>query len=330
MIKKTKTNKTTKTYSLPDKFGYFGEYGGAYIPDTLSYAVKELEIAYKKITKTKEFKNEFNYYLKHYVGRPTPLFFSQNISNIIGATLYLKREDLNHTGAHKINNTIGQALVAKKMGKSRIIAETGAGQHGVATATVCALMNIKCVIYMGAEDIERQSLNVYRMRLLGAEVRSVDTGSKTLKDATTEAIRDWMTHVEDTYYIIGSVLGPHPYPKIVRDFQSIIGKESRKQIQRCEGRLPSAVVACVGGGSNAMGIFYPFINDKDVRLIGVEAGGRGQGKGDHAATLNKGEPGILHGSKNYLLQTKEGQIDSVHSISAGLDYPGVSPELSYL
>jgi len=317
-------------YNLPDKKGHFGDYGGKYVPDTLFPAILELEEAYSKFKGSKAFKEELDHYLTDYVGRPTPLYFAENLSKQCGAKIYLKREDLNHTGAHKINNTVGQILLAKNMGKSRIIAETGAGQHGVATATVCALMNMKCVVYMGAEDVERQALNVYRMQLLGAKVEPVTAGSQTLKDATTEAIRDWMTNVETTHYIIGSVLGPHPYPMMVRDFHTVIGKEAKKQILKKEGKLPSAIIACVGGGSNAIGIFHPFVNDTSVRLIGVEAGGLGPKAGDHAATLTKGKPGVLHGSKNYLLQSKSGQISPVHSISAGLDYPGVSPELSYL
>lgn len=324
-----KGQKTTK-YSLPDKKGHFGDYGGKFVPDTLFPAILELEEAYSEFKGSKAFKEELEHYLTDYVGRPTPLYYAQNLSEHCGAKIYLKREDLNHTGAHKINNTIGQILLAKKMGKTRIIAETGAGQHGVATATVCALMNMKCVVYMGAEDVERQALNVYRMQLLGAKVEPVNAGSKTLKDATTEAIRDWMTNVETTHYIIGSVLGPHPYPMMVRDFHTVIGKEAKKQILQKEGKLPNAIIACVGGGSNAIGIFHPFVNDTSVRLIGVEAGGVGTRPGDHAATLTKGSPGVLHGSKNYLLQSKTGQISPVHSISAGLDYPGVSPELSYL
>ncbi len=317
-------------YKQPNKSGHFGQYGGKYVPDTLFPAILELEAAYEKIKTQVSFQRELKSLLADYVGRPTPLYFAKNLSQDLGAKIYLKREDLNHTGAHKINNTIGQILLAKAMGKTRIIAETGAGQHGVATATVCALMGMRCVIYMGEEDCKRQALNVYRMQLLGAKVEPVDKGSKTLKDATTEAIRDWMTHVSDTYYIIGSVLGPHPYPMLVRDFQSVIGKEAKKQILKKEGQLPSKVVACVGGGSNAMGIFHPFINNQDVSLIAVEAGGMGTGLGEHAAALTKGTPGVLHGSQNYLIQSKTGQVAPVHSISAGLDYPGVSPELSYL
>ena len=309
---------------------FFGKYGGQYVPDTIFSALDELEKNYSIVTKTKSFQLEFKHLLETYVGRPSPLFFAKNISEECGFKIYLKREDLNHTGAHKINNCLGQILLAKHMNKRRIIAETGAGQHGVATATVAALMGLSCIVYMGKEDIKRQALNVYRMKLLGAEVREVSSGSQTLKDATTEAIRDWMTNVENTHYIIGSVLGPHPYPKIVRDFQSIIGKEAKKQIMKITGNLPSAVVACVGGGSNAMGIFSEFVKHEDVRLIAVEAAGKGLNSGQHSAALLKGRPGILHGSLNYLLQDKNGQISLAHSISAGLDYPGVSPELSYL
>jgi tryptophan synthase beta chain len=309
---------------------FFGQYGGQFVPDTLFTALDELDLAYKSLIKKASFQKELNDLLNHYVGRPSPLYLAKNLSKACGFTVYLKREDLNHTGAHKINNCLGQILLAKHMNKKRIIAETGAGQHGVATATVCALMGMKCVVYMGEEDIARQSLNVYRMKLLGAEVVSVSAGSKTLKDATTEAIRDWMTSVEHTHYIIGSVLGPHPYPKMVRDFQSVIGKEVNIQLKEICGKKPSAIIACVGGGSNAMGIFSEFIADKKVRLIAVEAAGKGLNSGEHAASLLKGRPGILHGSLNYLLQDKNGQITLAHSISAGLDYPGVSPELSML
>ena len=314
----------------PDKHGHFGIYGGRYIPDTLFAAVRELEKAYLAVKKDKSFQSEWAACLKDYVGRPTPLFFAKRLSDELGIKLYLKREDLNHTGAHKINNAVGQLLLAKRMGKTRIIAETGAGQHGVAAATVCALMGMSCTVYMGEEDICRQALNVDRMKLLGATVVPVSSGSKTLKDATSEAIRDWLKNVENTYYMIGSAVGPHPYPMMVRDFQSIIGKEARKQILAVEHRLPDAVVACVGGGSNAIGIFHPFLKDKDVRLIAVEAAGEGVDTPRHAASLGHGEPGILHGSKSYLLQDKEGQIKLAHSISAGLDYPGVGPELSHL
>ncbi|MFC1617572.1 tryptophan synthase subunit beta, partial [Candidatus Margulisiibacteriota bacterium] len=315
---------------LPDKNGHFGEYGGRYVPDTLFTALEELEKEYRQLIKDPKFKKEFKYYLENYAGRPSPLYFAQNISQELGFNVYLKREDLNHTGAHKINNTIGQVLLAKKMGKKRIIAETGAGQHGVATATVCALMNIKCVVYMGEEDIRRQRLNVYRMKLLGTEVVPVTHGSKTLKDASTEAIRDWLGSVENTYFLIGSVVGPHPYPMIVRDFQEIIGKETKAQFKKIKNCLPDIIVACVGGGSNAMGMFYQFLEDKKVKLVAVEAAGTGIKTGLHASSLGYGTPGVLHGSREYLLQSKTGQIKLAHSISAGLDYPGVGPELSYL
>jgi tryptophan synthase beta chain len=314
----------------PNKKGFFGKFGGAYVPDTLMPALIELYDFFESVYKDKSFNDELNYYLKNYVGRPTPLYFAQNLSNLYKLQVYLKREDLNHTGAHKINNTLGQILMAKRMKKNRVIAETGAGQHGVATATVCALMNIKCEIYMGAEDIKRQALNVDRMRLLGAKVNSVNSGSKTLKDATTEAIRDWMKNVKNTHYIIGSALGPHPYPYMVRCFQSVIGKEAKAQIKKEKNQLPHHVVACIGGGSNAMGIFHPFVKDKEVNLVGVEAAGEGVDTELHAASLTKGRPGVLHGSLNYVLQDKVGQIKLAHSISAGLDYPGVGPELSYL
>ncbi|RAP33213.1 tryptophan synthase subunit beta [Candidatus Marinamargulisbacteria bacterium SCGC AG-410-N11] len=316
--------------NVPNENGYFGKFGGRFVPDTLFSAIDELNTVYSNYKDDEEFKKELSYYLKSYVGRPSPLFLAQRISNEVGFKVYLKREDLLHTGAHKINNTIGQILLAKRMNKSRIIAETGAGQHGVATATVCALMGIPCTIYMGEEDIERQSLNVYRMRLMGATVEAVSFGSKTLKEATTQAMRDYMENVENTHYIIGSVLGPHPYPMIVRDFQSVIGREVKSQIIELENKMPDAVVACVGGGSNAMGIFYDFVDEKSVRLVAVEAAGKGIDTGSHAASLSKGKPGVLHGSLNYLIQTKTGQVGNVHSISAGLDYPGVSPELSYL
>jgi tryptophan synthase beta chain len=318
--------------NLPDSRGYFGNYGGKFIPETLIPAVEELEMWYMKLKNDESFQRELDYYLKHYVGRPTPLYFAERLSKYLGgAKIYLKREDLCHTGAHKINNTIGQALIARRMGKRRIIAETGAGQHGVAVATVCAMFNFECVIYMGEEDMKRQEMNVFRMKLLGAEVRCVSTGSKTLKDAINEAIRDWVTNVKNTFYIIGSVVGMHPYPMIVRDFQTVIGKETKRQIIEIEGRLPDVIIACVGGGSNSIGIFYPFIeNVPDVKLIGVEAGGKGIETGFHAATLNAGRPGVLHGAMQYLLQDEDGQILNTHSISAGLDYPGVGPEHSYL
>jgi len=309
---------------------HFGVYGGQYVPDTLFPAIEELERVFNHYKNDLQFLNEWRYYLKEFVGRPTPLFKADRLSALLDISVYLKREDLNHTGAHKINNTLGQVLLAKRMGKHRIIAETGAGQHGVATATVCALMGLECVVYMGQLDMERQALNVARMRLLGAEVRAVEAGTKTLKDATTEAIRDWLTHVEDTFYIIGSVVGPHPYPSMVRHFQSVIGQETKRQIKKAEGRYPDTVIACVGGGSNAMGMFYPFSKVKGVNLVAVEAAGKGLNTAYHAASLSKGTPGVLHGSYSYLLQTKTGQIQEAHSISAGLDYPGVGPELSAL
>jgi tryptophan synthase beta chain len=316
--------------SQPDKKGHFAKYGGIFVPETLYPALEELQNAYSEVKKDKKFKTELNYYFKNYVGRPSPLYFAANISKELKCKVYLKREDLNHTGAHKINNTMGQILLAQKMEKKRIIAETGAGQHGLATATVSALMGLKCVVYMGEEDIRRQALNVFKMKLLGAKVEPVSAGSKTLKEATSAAIRDWMANVKDTHYIIGSVVGPHPYPMIVRDFQSIIGKETKKQILAYEKRLPHALIACVGGGSNAMGMFYPFLKEKKVKLIAVEAAGLGLKSGHHAASLGFGKPGVLHGSFSYLLQSESGQIKEAHSISAGLDYPGVGPELSYL
>ena len=316
---------------LPDKEGHYGQYGGRYISETLMPAVMELEEAYLRFKKDPEFKRELKHYLTDYTGRPTPLFFAERLTEKVGgAKIYLKREDLCHTGAHKINNTIGQILLARRMGKRRIIAETGAGQHGVATATVAAMFGFECVIYMGEEDIKRQEPNVFRMKLLGATVKPVSSGSKTLKDAMNEALRDWVTNVADTFYIIGSVAGPHPYPMLVRDFQSVIGIEARKQIQSREGRLPDALIACVGGGSNAMGLFYPFLDDKLVKMIGVEAGGHGIRSGFHSATICAGDVGVLHGSKSYLLEDNDGQILEAHSISAGLDYPGVGPEHSYL
>ena len=314
----------------PNKDGFFGNYGGMFVPDTLMPALDALTLCYEGIQDDSDFIAELEYYLHHFVGRPTPLYYAQNLSKQCNQKIYLKREDLNHTGAHKINNTLGQILLAKKMGKTRIIAETGAGQHGVATATVCALMGMQCDIYMGASDIERQSLNVKRMKLMGASVSSVTSGSKTLKDATTEAIRDWMKHVENTHYIIGSALGPHPYPLMVRNFQSIISKEAKEQIVDQSGSLPDIVMACIGGGSNALGMFYHFLDDKTVRLLGVEAAGEGLSSNQHAASLSKGKPGILHGSLNSVLQDENGQIQLAHSISAGLDYPGVGPELCHL
>ena len=316
---------------VPDKRGHFGIYGGRYVSETLMPALLELEVAYNSYKKDPDFKREFKYYLKHYVGRESPLYFAERFtSHLGGAKVYLKREDLNHTGAHKINNTIGQILLAKRMGKTRIIAETGAGQHGVATATVAALFGFECIIYMGAEDIKRQSLNVFRMKLLGAQVQPVTSGTNTLKDAMNEALRDWITNVRNTFYIIGSVAGPHPYPQMVRDFQKVIGEESKKQMLSQEGKLPDCIVACVGGGSNAMGIFYPFLNYKQVKLFGVEAAGAGLKTNKHSAPLCAGTVGVLHGNKNYLLQDKHGQVNPAHSISAGLDYPGVGPEHCYL
>lgn len=321
-------------YSQPDEKGYFKEgdiaFGGRFLPETLMYALEELEFFYKKLKDDESFKNQLNYYLKDYAGRPTPLYFAQKLSDLAGAKIYLKREDLLHTGAHKINNAIGQCLLAKKMGKHRIIAETGAGQHGVATATACALLGLECVVYMGEEDVRRQRLNVFRMELLGAKVEVVTSGTKTLKDAINEALRDWVTNVETTHYVVGSVVGPHPFPMIVRDFQKVIGEETKSQIIEKEGRLPDFVIACVGGGSNSMGIFYPFIDDKEVKLIGVEAGGLGLASKKHAAPLSDGEVGILHGMKSYFMQDEEGQILGTHSVSAGLDYPGVGPEHAFL
>ena len=320
MRKKTKT---------PNKKGYYGSFGGKFVPETLMHALKELEHELFKALKSKSFLTELDYYFKNYVGRPTPLYFAKRFTEKAkGAKIYLKREDLAHTGAHKINNTIGQALLAKQMKKKRLIAETGAGQHGVATATVASMFGFSCDVYMGDEDIRRQALNVYRMKLLGARVIPVHSGSRTLKDAMNEAIRDWVTNVEDTHYVIGSAAGPHPYPFMVREFQSVIGKEARKQILKEEGRLPNVLIACVGGGSNSIGLFHPFFNDSKVRFIGVEAAGSGLSK-KHAATLIKGDVGVLHGSKSYLLQTRDGQIEIAHSVSAGLDYPGVGPEHSY-
>jgi tryptophan synthase beta chain len=317
-------------YNYPDKRGYFGDYGGRFVPETLMQALFKLDKLYREAKRDTTFKKEFTAMLRTYAGRPTPLTFGNRLTEHYGrGKIYLKREDLCHTGAHKINNTIGQILLAKRAGKKRIIAETGAGQHGVATATVAAKMGLQCVVYMGEEDIHRQELNVHRMKMLGAGVIPVTTGSRTLKDATSEAIRDWVTNVDNTFYIIGSVVGPHPYPMMVRDFQSVIGEETRKQILTSEGKLPSILVACVGGGSNAMGMFYPFIRE-DVRMIGVEAAGCGLNTQKHAATLLKGTPGVLHGSFSYLLQDKNGQVELAHSISAGLDYPGVGPEHSVL
>jgi tryptophan synthase beta chain len=318
-------------YNYPNKEGKFGQYGGRFVPETLLPALYELDACYAKYKNDAEFISEYDKLQREYNGRPTPLTFAERLTKHFGTgKIYLKREDLCHTGAHKLNNAIGQILLAIRLGKKRIIAETGAGQHGVAVATVCAKFGLKCVVYMGETDIERQKPNVFRMQLLGAEVRSVISGSKTLKDATNEAIRDWVTNVTDTHYIIGSVVGPHPYPMIVRDFQSIIGKETKEQIMIAENKLPDCIVACVGGGSNAAGIFYPFINDDRVQLIGIEAEGLGIETGKHAATLSVGEPGIFHGMKTYLLQNSDGQVEEVYSISAGLDYPGVGPEHSLL
>lgn len=321
----------TETYAYPDNKGHFGMYGGRYVPETLMQAVTELEAAYKKAQKDAAFHEELNKLLKDYVGRETPLYFAENLTKHAGgAKIYLKREDLNHTGAHKINNSLGQALLAKRMGKKKVVAETGAGQHGVATATACALLNLECTIFMGEEDIRRQKLNVFRMELLGAKVIGVTSGSATLKDACNEALRYWVTNVVDTHYILGSVMGPHPFPMMVRDFQSVIGIEAKKQYIEKVGNLPEAIVACIGGGSNAMGIFYPFIEDESVALYGVEASGHGLHTDKHAASLSKGKPGVLHGSYMYLLQNEDGQIQEAHSISAGLDYPGIGPEHSFL
>ena len=319
-------------YDYPDSRGKFGIFGGKFVPETLMAALSELEESYRKIKEDSAFKEEFENLLKNYVGRPTPLQLAEGLSKYLGKGIkvYLKREDLNHTGAHKINNALGQALLAKRMGKRRIIAETGAGQHGVATATACAFLGLECVVYMGEEDVRRQALNVFRMELLGAKVEVVTSGSRTLKDAVNEATRDWVTNVRTTHYIIGSAVGPHPYPEMVRDFQSVIGRETREQILKSEGRLPDMIVACVGGGSNAIGIFYPFIEDSSVDLIGVEAAGYGLDTNMHAATLCRGTIGVLHGAKSYLLQNEDGQIQVTHSVSAGLDYPGVGPEHSYL
>lgn len=332
----TTTPIKTSQIQIPDNFGRFGKYGGKYVPETLMPALTELEIAYNQYKNDFDFQQELNGLLKDYVGRESPLYFAERLTQYYaksdgsGPKIYLKREDLNHTGAHKINNALGQVLLAKRMNKKRIIAETGAGQHGVATATVCARFGLECVIYMGVQDIERQKLNVFRMRLLGAKVEPVASGTGTLKDATSEAIRDWVTNVESTHYILGSVAGPHPYPMMVRDFHAVIGKETRVQCQEKWGSIPDILMACVGGGSNAMGLFYEFLEDKSVRLIGIEAAGHGVATGKHAATLTEGTPGVLHGAMSYLLQDTEGQVVEPHSISAGLDYPGVGPEHSYL
>ena len=318
-------------YDQPDVQGHFGPYGGNFVSETLTHAINELTAAYEQYQHDPEFIAEFQSELKHFVGRPSPIYHAARTSQELGgAQIYLKREDLNHTGAHKINNVIGQAMLAKRMGKPRIIAETGAGQHGVATATICARYGLECVVYMGSEDVKRQSPNVYRMKLLGATVVPVESGSKTLKDALNEAMRDWVTNVENTFYIIGTVAGPHPYPMMVRDFQSVIGQECLTQMPEMTQRQPDAVVACVGGGSNAMGIFYPYIDHSDVRLIGVEAAGEGLETGHHAASISRGSPGVLHGNRTYLLQDSNGQITETHSVSAGLDYPGVGPEHAWL
>ena len=323
---------TTNTYRAgPDADGHFGKFGGRYVAETLMPLILDLEAAYDAAKTDASFADEMRYWLKHYVGRPSPLYYARRLSaHWGGAKIYLKRDELNHTGAHKINNCIGQILLAQRMGKTRIIAETGAGQHGVATATVCALFDLPCTVYMGAVDIERQKPNVFRMKQLGAEVVPVVSGSKTLKDAMNAALRDWVTNVQSTYYLIGTVAGPHPYPEMVRDFQSIIGEEVREQIVEAEGRLPDTLVACVGGGSNAIGLFYPFLDDLAISMIGVEAAGHGIQSGQHAASLSAGSPGILHGNRTYLLQNEDGQITEAHSISAGLDYPGIGPEHSWL
>ena len=317
--------------AFPDASGHFGPYGGRFVSETLISALDELQAMYSRLKNDPEFLAAFDYDLAHYVGRPSPLYLAERLTAAAGgARIWLKREDLNHTGAHKVNNTVGQALLAKHSGKSRVIAETGAGQHGVATATVAARLGLKCAVYMGAEDVKRQSPNVYRMKLLGAEVIPVESGSKTLKDAMNEAMRDWVTNVDDTFYIIGTVAGPHPYPQLVRDFNSVIGREARRQSQEEFGRLPDALVACVGGGSNAIGLFHPFLNDESVKMFGVEAGGEGLETGHHAAPLNDGVPGVLHGNRTYLMEDDDGQIIETHSVSAGLDYPGVGPEHAWL
>jgi tryptophan synthase beta chain len=322
---------TDKSYQQPDDRGHFGPYGGRFVPETLMHPIDQLIAAYEEAKDDPAFHSELDYLLANYVGRPTPLMLAQRLTDHLGgAKIYLKREDLCHTGAHKINNAVGQALLARRMGKTRIIAETGAGQHGVATATVCALMNLKCIVYMGTEDMRRQELNVFRMRLLGAEVVGVESGSRTLKDAINEALRDWVTNVADTYYLLGSVMGPHPYPVMVRDFQSVIGREARKQILAAEGCLPDLLIACVGGGSNSIGLFHEFIGDEGVRMTGVEAGGRGDRLGEHAARFAGGSPGVLQGTRSYVLQDENGQISTTHSVSAGLDYSAIGPEHAYL
>jgi|TARA_B100001750_G_scaffold110736_1_gene87464 tryptophan synthase beta subunit len=323
--------KENPTISFPDDRGRFGDFGGKFIPETLMAAVSELDNAYRTAQSDPQFQERLGHLLNTYAGRPTSLYFAENLTRACGgAKIYLKREDLAHTGAHKINNALGQALLAQHMGKKRIIAETGAGQHGVASATACAMLGIECIVYMGSEDIKRQSLNVFRMKLLKADVIPVESGTQTLKDAINEAIRDWVTNVETTHYLIGSVVGPHPYPEMVRDFQTVIGREARAQLLKIEGRLPDYVLACVGGGSNSIGMFHPFVPDEEVRLVGLEAGGEGIATGKHSATLSAGRPGVLHGAMSYLLQDEHGQVQETHSISAGLDYPGVGPEHSYL
>ncbi len=330
---------TLNTYRAgPDEAGHFGIFGGRFVAETLMPLILEVEKAYKSAKADPSFQADYDYYAKHYVGRPSPLYYAERLTEELrkgaasdkGAKIYFKRDELNHTGSHKANNVLGQILLARRMGKTRIIAETGAGQHGVATATFCALFNLPCVVYMGATDIERQAPNVFRMKLLGAEVKPVTSGTGTLKDAMNDALRDWVANVENTFYIIGTVAGPHPYPAMVRDFQSIIGRETREQIMEAEGRLPDALVACIGGGSNAMGLFHPFLDDKEVRIVGVEAAGHGITTGEHAASLTGGRPGVLHGNRTYLLQNDDGQIIDAHSISAGLDYPGIGPEHSWL
>ena len=332
MLEKTKRlQKKINFEKFPDKFGRFGKFGGRFVAETLMPLLIEVEREYEKAKKAKEFKKDLHYYFDNYVGRPSPLYFAERISKKLnGAKIYFKRDELNHTGAHKINNCIGQILLAKRMGKRRIVAETGAGQHGLATATVCALFNLKCIVYMGATDIKRQAPNVFKMKLLGAEIRSVTSGTATLKDAMNDALRDWVSNVNDTFYVIGTVAGPHPYPMMVRDFQSIIGIEAKKQILKIEKRVPDLLVACIGGGSNALGLFFPFLNDEKVKIVGVEAGGKGLKTREHAASLSKGKPGYLHGNYTYLLQNNDGQIQDAHSISAGLDYPGIGPEHSWL
>jgi tryptophan synthase beta chain len=327
---KTKKKKIN-FHQFPDKFGRFGKFGGRFVAETLMPLLLEVESEYEKAKKSKIFKNQLDYYFKNYIGRPSPLYFAERLSKKLNnSKIYFKRDELNHTGAHKINNCIGQILLAKRMGKKRIVAETGAGQHGLATATVCALFDLECIVYMGATDIERQAPNVFKMKLLGADIKPVTSGTATLKDAMNEALRDWVSNVSDTFYVIGTVAGPHPYPMMVRDFQSIIGKETKQQIIKAEKRLPDLLLACIGGGSNALGLFYPFLNETKVKIIGIEAAGKGINTTKHAASLSKGKPGFLHGNYTYLLQDNDGQILDAHSISAGLDYPGIGPEHSWL